>query len=55
MNARATPAVFSGRRETSRPPRSVKEYISLWTMSDASPTLLTKSSVGSREGVRISS
>ena len=34
--------MFSGRSVTSWPPFVVKEYISLWTMSEEAPTLLTK-------------
>ena len=55
MNARATPAVPSGRRVSDRPLRSAKVYISLPTMSVASPTERTNSSVGSSSGSRISS
>jgi hypothetical protein len=52
--ARTTPAVFSGRMATCRPPLSMKSYISLWTMSLLSPTLRLNTSISSRIGVRIS-
>ncbi len=52
--ARTTPAVFSGRRVTLRFPLSRNSYISLFTMSELSPTLRLKTSVYSRIGVRIS-
>ena len=54
MAARTMPAVFSGRITTWRPPLSVNSYISLFTMSELSPTLRLKTSSSSRMGVRIS-
>ena len=52
---RATmPAVASGRSVISSPPRSVKVYISLVTMSVVSPIVRAKTSVNSKIGVAIS-
>src|SRR5512143_592039 len=52
--ARTTPAVFSGRSVTRSPERVSNVYISLPTMSVASPTPRSNSSVFSKRGVRIS-
>ena len=54
MNARATPAVYSGRRVTASPPRSVKLYISLVTTSEVSPRVRLNTSVNSKIGVATS-
>ena len=54
MKARATPAVFSGRRVMVSPPRSVKVYISLVTMSEVSPSVRLNTSENSKIGVSIS-
>ena len=43
----------SGRKVICRPPRSVKEYISLLTMSLDSPTPRTNSAVSSNTAVSI--
>ena len=51
--ARQTGAVPSGRSVSERPPWSVNVYISLRTMSVASPTVRTNSSVSSKIGVSI--
>jgi hypothetical protein len=53
MYARATGAVASGRNVSERSPRSVKVYISFWTMSEPSPEVRVKSSVSSKIGVVI--
>ncbi len=53
MYARQTGAVPSGRSVNDRPPPSSKLYISLRTMSVASPTPRANSSVASNVGVSI--
>ena len=52
--ARATPAVFSGRRVISSPSFMEKVYISLVTTSEVSPRVRLKTSVNSKIGVAIS-
>ena len=52
--ARQMPAVYSGRKVSDSPPRSVKVYISLETTSVVSPMPRANSSVNSKIGVAIS-
>ena len=54
ITARATAAVFSGRRQSRSPPRSSKTYISLVTTSEVSPSVRWKTSRCSKIGVAIS-
>ena len=51
MEARAIPAVNSGRRERDSPPRSSKLYISLETISVVSPIERANTSVFSNTGI----
>ena len=53
MYARQIGAVPSGRRVSDRSERSVKVYISFWTMSEPAPDVRAKSSVSSNKGVWI--
>ncbi len=54
MNARATPAVASGRSVSDSPALSWNVYISLVTMSEVSPRVRWNTSVNSTIGVDIS-
>jgi hypothetical protein len=54
MKARTVPAVPSGRSASTSSPLSWKTYISLETMSVASPTPRAKRACGSTTGVRTS-